>query len=651
MRNGTIPDSALEATIEGARGLDHVLPTDVENVERIRGRFAAERTTYDGAFGDLLWLLGAYERARGEAQCATAAMESLARTAEEERAELVRERDALAIDTMTARLAQTPEGTEALRDEVRAQLQTIQRLEGELNHARADAEAAEREVEAYRVALQPDPNEADAVGKILARLAGTPEEERFVRFHRDYRFAIAACDRANEVLPDMADALMAARAAMADFNAGLAMDEIPWLTKTLPGHVTRVLIEQYRHFFAGVNAPNYVTLGINADGKHMKIILCTVDGQGPHELRREAEQQRDAFERVLADHATHLVRRSDGKRLFRGIHSEDEIASTGGSWVFGRDVLAAEERAATARERFEANAKLVREMHRRAQVAEGRAERMASALEKLWTGLAKAMGLKRFRSIDWDRVVKEVAESAARSRALVAQRDALREQIDAENGLEARNGWLCEAAEILGVLSPERVFEVPTTVRRLLAERESLRAERDARPAITRDMAMAWLRAWHTPSDPVWIPFVEALRVHAPAEEGLFYIQHTPLYAGDYALWWRPNRNGYTHCIGDAGLYSKEEADRIVALRGQERAWARDAVVPGIQLAVNMDRVRRHADQNGEHVSVTSKKLLVAGGRGAKDARHDLGEAIDSIRRAIEMMDEDTAAHADEVAQ
>lgn len=36
------------------------------------------------------------------------------------------------------------------------------------------------------------------------------------------------------------------------------------------------------------------------------------------------------------------------------------------------------------------------------------------------------------------------------------------------------------------------------------------------------------------------------------------------------------------------------------------------------------------------------KKLLVAGGRGAgKDIRQDLREAIDSIDRALEMIDED----------
>lgn len=37
------------------------------------------------------------------------------------------------------------------------------------------------------------------------------------------------------------------------------------------------------------------------------------------------------------------------------------------------------------------------------------------------------------------------------------------------------------------------------------------------------------------------------------------------------------------------------------------------------------------------------KKLLCAGGRGNKDLRQDLQEAIDSIQRALQMIDEDEA--------
>lgn len=38
------------------------------------------------------------------------------------------------------------------------------------------------------------------------------------------------------------------------------------------------------------------------------------------------------------------------------------------------------------------------------------------------------------------------------------------------------------------------------------------------------------------------------------------------------------------------------------------------------------------------------KKLLVAGGRGVKDQRKDIQEAVDTLQRRLEMMDEDEAA-------
>lgn len=38
------------------------------------------------------------------------------------------------------------------------------------------------------------------------------------------------------------------------------------------------------------------------------------------------------------------------------------------------------------------------------------------------------------------------------------------------------------------------------------------------------------------------------------------------------------------------------------------------------------------------------KKIMAAGQRGAKDARKDISEAIDSLSRKLEMMDEDEGA-------
>ena len=72
----------------------------------------------------------------------------------------------------------------------------------------------------------------------------------------------------------------------------------------------------------------------------------------------------------------------------------------------------------------------------------------------------------------------------------------------------------------------------------------------------------------------------------------MFYIQHTQCYAGDFILWWRPNGMGYTHMLDEAGVYGQEEADQIVAMRGQERAWPVDDVNAAATRAVSIVRLR-----------------------------------------------------------
>jgi len=46
-------------------------------------------------------------------------------------------------------------------------------------------------------------------------------------------------------------------------------------------------------------------------------------------------------------------------------------------------------------------------------------------------------------------------------------------------------------------------------------------------------------------------------------------------------------------------------------------------------------------DTGSSSIDHAIKKLLVAGERGTKNRRKDLNEAIDSIQRALDMMDED----------
>lgn len=59
---------------------------------------------------------------------------------------------------------------------------------------------------------------------------------------------------------------------------------------------------------------------------------------------------------------------------------------------------------------------------------------------------------------------------------------------------------------------------------------------------------------------------------------------------------------------------------------------------------IDVYRVNELWEVEREPIRHAIKKLLNAGKRGAKDERKDYEEAVDSIRRALEMMDEDLAA-------
>lgn len=64
---------------------------------------------------------------------------------------------------------------------------------------------------------------------------------------------------------------------------------------------------------------------------------------------------------------------------------------------------------------------------------------------------------------------------------------------------------------------------------------------------------------------------------------------------------------------------------------------------------VDVYRILRVFGVTDPCVQHAAKKLLVAGGRGVKDIRKDIREAIDSLERAIEMMDEDEAVKVEAV--
>ena len=72
-----------------------------------------------------------------------------------------------------------------------------------------------------------------------------------------------------------------------------------------------------------------------------------------------------------------------------------------------------------------------------------------------------------------------------------------------------------------------------------------------------------------------------------------YYIQNTAHYAFDFILWWGPDRRGYTHDLAKAGLYTEAEARSIVAIRGEEVAWAEQDVVTRTSQAVSIEALRR----------------------------------------------------------
>jgi len=63
--------------------------------------------------------------------------------------------------------------------------------------------------------------------------------------------------------------------------------------------------------------------------------------------------------------------------------------------------------------------------------------------------------------------------------------------------------------------------------------------------------------------------------------------------------------------------------------------------VPTGATHVDVYRVLEMFGVTDQALGHAAKKILVAGGRGAKDQRKDIQEAIDTLQRKLEMLDED----------
>jgi hypothetical protein len=68
-----------------------------------------------------------------------------------------------------------------------------------------------------------------------------------------------------------------------------------------------------------------------------------------------------------------------------------------------------------------------------------------------------------------------------------------------------------------------------------------------------------------------------------------YYIQDSRGYVGNDVLWWRPNGNGYTTDLNEAGVYTREEA---YGKRETDVAWPVEHINPLITRTVDMQRLR-----------------------------------------------------------
>lgn len=71
---------------------------------------------------------------------------------------------------------------------------------------------------------------------------------------------------------------------------------------------------------------------------------------------------------------------------------------------------------------------------------------------------------------------------------------------------------------------------------------------------------------------PNYAPSKETWKVTGNQE--LYYIEAVGKFVGNAMLWWRPDGNGYTANLDEAGKYTREKAERICSgFDVKDRAW------------------------------------------------------------------------------
>ncbi len=81
----------------------------------------------------------------------------------------------------------------------------------------------------------------------------------------------------------------------------------------------------------------------------------------------------------------------------------------------------------------------------------------------------------------------------------------------------------------------------------------------------------------------------------AEADADLWYLQDTRSYVGNDVLWWAKDGNGYTTDISKAHVYTREQAFRLAAMRGCDRAWPKAYIDSKTRPAVDMQYIDHDA--------------------------------------------------------
>jgi hypothetical protein len=73
----------------------------------------------------------------------------------------------------------------------------------------------------------------------------------------------------------------------------------------------------------------------------------------------------------------------------------------------------------------------------------------------------------------------------------------------------------------------------------------------------------------------------------------LYFIRDTRVTVGNSAMWWRPDRAGYTCSIDEAGRYEEQEALSIVRIRGTDVPYPCEVIEPLTRRHVDVQDLRK----------------------------------------------------------